>query len=171
MKMKFTIAAAILLAAPLCAIAQKSPVVGEVPTGPQIEMKMKQIELDVAMKQFEKIATSLAGARTESQLLDRSELSEEQIKQKMNQADEKLARLTKLKDELQNEIREKVAELDQFRRRFQQAKDAETGATRKKLPLVDPSFKTPVESGTEKPVGPRKKLPEPSEQPKAPEKF
>ena len=135
MKMKSTITAALLLIAPLYANAQTGSGLGggdylasqpqslpqrgdAIPTGARIEMKMRQIELDVAMKQFEKIQTALAETRVEAQLLDESLLGAEAYKEKTRRAEVKTARLMNLKIELQEEILKNVAEIEQYRMEY-----------------------------------------------------
>lgn len=123
MNLKSTIAATILLIAPLCTHGQTawtstSRRGDALPTGPQIEMKMKQIELDVAMKQFEKIQTSLAEARVELRLLDESLLGEEAYKEQMARAERKMERLAKLNVELEQEIHRHVSIIEEYRKKY-----------------------------------------------------
>ena len=135
MKMKSTITAALLLIAPLYANAQvpsgygdRDPYIAQpqsssrngdsIPTRARIEMKMKQIELDVAMKQFEKIQTALAETRVEAQLFDETLLGAEAYKEKTRRAEVKTARLMNLKIELQEEILKNVVEIEQYRMEY-----------------------------------------------------
>ena len=78
MKMKSVIAALLLTCTVLPLRAGEAA-----PSAAQIEMKMKQIELDVALKQYEKILTMLVEARIEMELLGaRGDLSEAQLKER-----------------------------------------------------------------------------------------
>lgn len=135
MTLKSTITAALLLIAPLYANGQvpsgygdRNPYIAQpqspsrngdtIPTRARIEMKMKQIELDVAMKQFEKIQTALAETRVAAQLLDETLLGEGAYNEQTRRAEVKTARLRKLKDELQDEILKNVAVIEQYRKEY-----------------------------------------------------
>ncbi len=141
MKMKSTITAALLLTAPLCVLGQNPPgKVAPAPaggagladpmlqnplrkgerilTGPQIEMKMRQIELDVALKQYEKTVTLLAEAHSETQLLDQDALDEASFKELMSKAERRVQRLTQIKVELVREIRGKIDTIEEYRKEY-----------------------------------------------------
>ena len=135
MKLKSTITAALLLIAPLYANGQvpsgygdRDPYIAQpqslprradtIPTGAQIEMKMIQIELDVALKQFEKLETTLADARSEMQLLDEGTLGEKSHEELLSRAQRKFERVSRLKAGLQDEIRRKVGEIDVYRQKY-----------------------------------------------------
>lgn len=110
MKMKSAIAALLLActALPLC--AQNAA-----PSAAQIKMKLVQIELEVALKQFEKVATLLADASIEHQLLEAEGLNDAQREEKANKAENKIKRLELIKDRLQAEIQERSAQLESIR--------------------------------------------------------
>ena len=93
--------------------------IAESPAGSgHIEIKIRQIELDVALKQYEKIAGALAEAQSSVELMDTHELSDVQIKEKRLRAEEKLARLAQIKDRLRAEIMRTDADLEVLRRKY-----------------------------------------------------
>lgn len=141
MNMKSKIAAALLFAAPFCVHGQNPrgklaspPNAGEgqvdpmlqnplrkgerIPTGPQIEMKMRQIELDVALKQYEKTVTLLAEAHSEAQLLDQDAFDEASFKELISKAERRLQRLTRIKAELVREIEGKIDTIEEYRKKY-----------------------------------------------------
>ena len=111
MKMKSAIAALLLACTVLPLRAGEAA-----PSAAQIEMKMKQIELEVALKQYEKILTMLVEARIEMELLGaRGDLSEAQLKEKAGLA-EKTKRLEDIKARLREEVQVKGKELEEMRK-------------------------------------------------------
>ncbi len=83
-----------------------------------IEIKVRQIELDVALKQYEKIATAFAEAQSEAELFDSREISDAQLKEKRIRVEEKLMRLSQIKDRLRAEIMRTDAELADLRKKY-----------------------------------------------------
>ena len=81
-------------------------------------MKMRQIELDVALKQFEKAVSSLAEARSEMQLLDQDILGDAAFKEQINRAERKLQRLAQIKAELEKDIRENIEMIEEYRKKY-----------------------------------------------------
>ncbi len=90
---------------------------GPAPSGGQIEMRVLQIELDVALKQYEKIASALAETQSSMELLDGDVLGDVQLKELRNRAEEKLARLAQIKDRLRAEIMRTDLDLEALRKK------------------------------------------------------
>ena len=84
------------------------------PTTAQVELIMKKIELDVALKQFEKIENALADARTELALISLSTGTDAQKADQSNALKAKLELLSQLKQQLRNEIEERSAETEKL---------------------------------------------------------
>ncbi len=84
----------------------------------QLELKIKQIELDVALKQFEKVTTTLADASLEARLFDRQAHSEEELKAQLSRTDQKIAVLSEMKDRLREEILKQGAEIEMMRKKW-----------------------------------------------------
>ncbi len=97
----------------------------ESPSGTaSVEIKILQIELDVALKQYEKIASALAESQYSMELLDGHVLGEVQLKELRNRAEEKLARLAQIKDRLHAEIMRTDTALDALRKKSGTTADA-----------------------------------------------
>lgn len=86
--------------------------------GGEVEMRVLQIELEVALKQFEKIATAYVDAQTAAALLDQDELSDAQFTEKKKRAEEKVMRLTEIKLRLRSEIARATDELEARRKQL-----------------------------------------------------
>lgn len=84
------------------------------PTTVQVALIMKKIELDVALKQFEKVENALADARTELALISISTGTEAQKAEQSNALKAKLELLSQLKLQLRNEIEERSAETEKL---------------------------------------------------------
>ena len=84
----------------------------------RLELKVKQIELDVALKQFEKVTTSLADASLEAQLFDRQALTDEQLKAQLSRTDQKIAVLSEMKHRLREEILKQGMEIEAMRKKW-----------------------------------------------------
>ncbi len=88
------------------------------PSTAQLELKIKQIELDVALKQFEKVSTTLAEAELDDRLADPEGKNDEQIKAQRNSAERKIAILTEMKDRLRGEILKNGVEIEALRKKW-----------------------------------------------------
>ena len=114
-----------LLPAPSLAGAGGGMGFAESPSGTaSVEIKIRQIELDVALKQYEKIATALAEAQYSMELLDSHEFTDVQLREKRGRAEEKLARLAQIKDRLREEIMRTDTELEALRKKSGTTADA-----------------------------------------------
>ena len=155
MKMKSAIAALLLACTALPLRAQNAA-----PSAAQIKMKLVQIELEVALKQFEKIATLLADAGTELQLLEAAGLTDAQREEKAGKAENKIKRLENIKARLQAEIQERSAQLESIRVKLPALHDYLTQpAAPSALPAVS-DVPVPLAPGTQTtpnavPVSPR----------------
>lgn len=92
--------------------------VESVPGSVQIQMKILQIELDVALKQYEKIATALGEAKSENELIDTHDIGDAQLKEKKRRGEEKLERLLQLADRLRQEIMRASDRLEMLRKKY-----------------------------------------------------
>ncbi len=97
---------------------------GAAPTGGEIEMRVLQIELEVALKQFEKIAAAYVDASTAAELLEQNELSDAQFAKQKKRAEEKVNRLGGSKSLLRSEIARATDEFEARRKQLGLSADA-----------------------------------------------
>jgi hypothetical protein len=144
MKIKLAAFLAILTAA-------TSPFTGAADTFSEadITLRLEQIELDVALKQFEKVASALAEFSLEASLAESEDLPAEKLKELQDRRERRLVVLQKTKEELRAEIRERGAKLEKLR-----AQATHTRSANRSDAVLPPSDDSRAAPGTPKKADP-----------------